>query len=985
MTQFPDFISPVPGTRTHGYRLIKQELLESLDLRAWQLVHERTGARHLHLQSTQGEKTFVMGFRTLPEDHSGVAHILEHSVLEGSKAYPVHLFRHLSGRSLYTYLNAMTSSDHTFYPFASTDDTDYRNLMSCYLDACFHPLLKDETFLQEGWRLENENPEDASTPLQFKGVVFNEMKAALANPDGWFHRVMRRELFPEGVYSVESGGIPAHFPELDVHGLREFHERHYHPSNSWCITFGDQDPADLLAALDRVFADFESRDPVPFDWHQTPWSAPRRVTRTLPVAEGSAADEQRMAAVGWRLPDTADSVRTLELGFLFEVIAGNLSAPLNKRLLECGLGSGLAPAGFNSWGAQSWFGAGLKGIDPERVGEMEDVIDAELRRLEREGIESDAIEAVLDRWEFELRNTDSGRSPWGLSLSFDVLAAWMNGSDPFELLHSDEQLEQIRLATRDPRFLPTLIRTHLLENPERLSLVMLPEAGGSEREQREEDEELARRAASLDDAGRAAILEDARRVKAYRDDPQDLSCLPDLDPALISREARRLPVAHGTLKGAASVLRFAQPTNGIVHLRLALSVDALGAGLADEDLLSLLPRFSLAGRGIEATARRIQSVTGGIGLGGFHGMASDGQRDVHRMLLSSRCLERRLPECIELLEQVLFEPDLDAPERLRELCGLVRSNLRGGVVSSATSYVNAEALALVSPMGRLHSLVDGIEGVQRVHALDPEGRELGEALRAQLERVFTTESPVLALAGSAQGMDRAQELFRPLLDRIAARATRPAASAELAVVADLPAELKAWITDVNGAFVAEGMPAPAYTDPDAPLLFLLTKLMVKPLYTRIRAEGGAYGAAASYLANYRSLVLLSWRDPRIAGTLDDYRRTREELVAGSWSAAELKEARIAALRQLDSPVRPGMAAGTGLSMFLLGQSDTSRDAFRAGLLDCGDADLKACATRWLRPGEAGARVVLTTASQLASEARGLSVDSAEVFPDASRP
>jgi Zn-dependent M16 (insulinase) family peptidase len=982
-------LSPAPlpvavGGLLHGYRLLKVEDLPSLDVKAWLLRHERTGAWHLHLASSQVENTFVLGFRTLPENHTGVAHILEHSVLEGSRAYPVHLFRHLTGRSLYTFLNAMTSADRTYYPFATGDATDFRNLLGCYLDACFHPLLKEETFLQEGWRLEFEDPEDPDTPLQFKGVVFNEMKAALSQPDAWFARILRRRLFPDRVYAMESGGIPAHFPELDIHGLRAFHDRHYHPSNSWCITFGNRDGAELLATLDAVFAGFEGRPPLPVAGPQPDTGGPQRITEVFPVAEGTPEAELHMAAMAWRLVDTADCGASLSLGFLFEVIAGNLSAPLNKCLLESGLGTGLAPVGYDSWGAQTWFATGLKGIPAERLPELETVILKELERLAREGIPADAVEAVLDRWEFELRNTDGGRSPWGLSLSYEVLGAWMNGAEPFELLHSDRQLEHIRRATQDPGFLPGLIRHHLLGNTGRLSLVLTPDPGGAERQQEQERAELARRTETLDSKGRQAIVDDARRVTAYRETEQDLSCLPDLDPALLPRQGMRLEVEHGTHAAGGAAAAHGPAHQWHRAPAAGLPVGSLGPELAGEDLLSLLTRFSLGGRGIEATARRIQSVTGGIGLGGLHGLDTAGTGEVHRMLLSTRCLERRLPECIELLQEVLFAADLEAPERLRELTGLIRSNLRGSVVSGAAGFAMGEALAAVSPFGRMNSLVDGLEGMQRVYALDGGGEELGRELRLQLARLLTGHAPDVALAGSAAAMERAGTLLEPLLARLMDTPVvdLPRCAGD---VPPLAGELTAWITDVNGAFVAEGLPAPAYAHEDAPLLYLLAKLMDKPLYTRIRAQGGAYGATARYTPNQRAMVFGSWRDPRIQGTLEDYKRTRTDMAEGRFSDAELKEGRIAVLRQLDSPIRPGMAASEGLNAWLHKRTDDARDTFRCRVLDTGRDALMDCARRWLLPERSGARVVITSDGLLGKDLpAGLPVNRRLIFPEGGR-
>jgi presequence protease len=952
-----------PGARLHGFRVQRREELPNLRATAIELVHEGSGLRHLHIAHELEENVFLLAFRTLPEDSTGVAHILEHSVLEGSRRFPVKMFNLLVGRSLNSFLNAFTGPDKTVYPFATPNPVDYDNLLVRYLDAGFHPLLEEETLLQEGWRLEFEDPEDPASPLRFKGVVFNEMKAALSSPDGQFARRLRRELLPDICYRHESGGDPEAIPELSLEAWRAFHARHYHPANAWTASFGNLPLTATLKRIDEAVAGFGPGAASQVG-ESAPWAEPRRLRASYPAPrprEGQSAGPA-FAAVGWRLCPLTDLDEALRLSFLFDVIAGGLSAPVNHALLKSGLAPALAPTGFDSGNSRLSWAVGLKGLELDAVPRLEELLLATLRRLVDEGLDPVAVRAALDRFELETREQSRvWGMPWGLSLLYFNLSGWMGGGDGIASLRSDRMLASLRRDCEDPGFLPGLIRRWLLDNPERLTLAMDADAGGLEAREERERARLAGIAASLDDEARVALVEQSRRVARWRERRGDLSCMPELDPADLPRRGLRSRAEERPLAGRGLLLS-EQPTNGLLHLKLAFPLDATHPDLPLVDLLGWLPRLSHGGLGVEASEQRIRALTGGISLGSDHGLPVSGGNGRHELRVDLHGLASRAGDWLQLLQDLLRRPDLADGQRLGELLRMRQANLRSQAIGGALQTALQAAVDAVSPIGALLDEVEGLGFLRRLQQLD--GERLGERLAGLLEGALAGPGSLLALCGEGPALEAAHgQLAR---DWELARIAAPPPPAEAPGRRDPCGEarvLRLLTVEVDGWFVAEAWPAPELAHEDAPLLQLLGVWLFQPLHERIRAKGGAYGARAAYDGSNRAFTFLSWRDPRLAGTLADYAALRGEALAGRIGDEELRQAKVEALRRLDTPLLPHERAGRAFNDRRTGQSDELRDAFRARLLDATVADLRGAASRWLGDEERARRVAVGPAGR----------------------
>jgi len=932
------------GQHLHGYEVLEGHELPNLRAVCWELRHLATGARHLHISHDLEEKVFITCLRTLPQDDTGVAHILEHTVLEGSRNYPVKMFTELRGRSLNSFLNAFTGADRTSYPFATPNDEDWDNLLVRYLDAAFHPLLEEEAFLQEGWRLEFQQPEDPATPLLLRGVVYNEMKAAMSSAEGQFARRFRRELLPELCYAMESGGDPAAIPDLSVEAWRAFHKRHYHPGNSWTGTFGNLDLAATLARMDEAFQGFDHQEALGLDPHPALGDR-RQVSATYPVlAGGGGPAAPRFAAVGWRLCPQTDLWEGMRLAFLFEILCGGLAAPLNHTLLQSGLGPALAPAGFDGGMSTLTFGIGLKGVEAGAAPEVERVVLECLERLAREGLDPAQLQAALDR--FELENREQSRvwgMPWGLSLLYFGLPHWMAGGRPHEALRNDLLLERLRAEAGQPDFLPGLIRRWLLDNPERLVVELGPEEGAVEERERQLAQRLSERHAALTEAELSHIVEQAARVARWRADEGDTRCMPRLDPARQPRTFTIWPGREKELAGSHLMLHD-QPVNGLAHLKLVLPLHPADEDLPLADLLGWITRISHAGLGTEAAERRIRSLTGGISVGSRHGLGAAGTIALHHVQLGFHGLDRRHGDWLPLLEDLLRRPDLGDARRLAELLRMRQAGLHGEMASSAGQIALQAAQHAVSPVGRTTHLAEGLGFTRHLAALDAEDESLGRRMAALLERCLALPGRRALLCADSAGLEAVAPGLESLLESLPLQGTAPC---EPLGPMDATPHPRALVVEVDGAFVAESRVAPPLTDADAPLLSLLAAWMQQPLYERIRAKGGAYGAMASYDSGLRTFSFLSWRDPRLAGTWADFDTVRRLAMSGAMSTEELERAKIEALCRLDTPQLPHERASRAFLHSLNGLTPDMRNRYRQGLLDARAEDVAACASRWL--------------------------------------
>ncbi|HQZ71208.1 MAG TPA: insulinase family protein [Anaerolineae bacterium] len=923
------------------------------------LQHYRhdTGAEHFHLAADDAHCAFTVSFRTVPDDSTGLPHILEHLVLCGSERYPVRdPFFMMLRRSLNTFMNAMTGGDCTYYPFASEVAKDFDNLLSIYLDATFRPNLDPLDFAQEGFRLEPTDAvqrEPGPTDWAFKGVVYNEMKGALGNSDAQLWIAHGERLFPDTPYRHESGGDPAVIPELTHQRLVDFHAAHYCAANACFATYGKLDVEALHVRFEPYLRHRPGRriDP-PALQPQLP--APQTVTVPVPLEAGQDLRDVSQARLTWVWGDGIDLGESL-LGELVDLLLlGHAGAPLRLSLESSGLGRALSGSGYHTTGRNGVFGLGLKGIEPDGAPAMEALIMSRLEQVAQEGIADSELAAALHQLELARRTISGDRFPFGLDLAMRTTEAWLFDQDPLGFLDMGQALEDLRLRVGAPGFWPALIRERFLNWPHRALLIAQPDGGFNQRQDAEEAARLAERVAAMDPDQRQWLLEQTGALahrQATEDDPK---VLPDL--ALTDVPAERRWVTGTNPSDGLEV--FVTATNGILHQVAALPLSRLS--MEDMALLPLLSRtlgeLGVAERSYDAQSAHLNAVCGG--LSAWTDLRSD-PADLSRtrgyLFLEVKGLARRHAEFADLLAETLNGQRFDELDRVREILTQSLAGLQQRVAWSGQELAQAAAERGFGGRAGLSHALGGLGQLARLKVLEArvaaEGRPALEALAEQMAGLLARirRAPLrLALIGDQAGSQDVQaralaawEGWDMPAQRITGRILDvPSATADV-----VPPTAYLTATQVN--YCAMALPTVPFLNHDSAALAVAARyLTFNQLHTRLREQGGAYGGRAGYSAQQGSFGLTSYRDPRLADTYRDMRESLDWLREAPEDPQLMKEAILGVIGGLD---RPGSPAGEGRMRFvadLFGYGPERMNDYRQQVLEVNaEAMRKAAADR----------------------------------------
>ncbi|MBI5440744.1 MAG: insulinase family protein [Deltaproteobacteria bacterium] len=949
-----------PGTELHGFTVRRVVPLPELNATAVELSHRKTGARYLHLASADDNNLFAVGFRTPPRDSTGVAHILEHTTLCGSKRYPVRdPFFSMLKRTLSTFMNALTADDWTLYPFASQNRADFYNLISVYLDAVFFPLLRERDFRQEGHRLEFEDPADPDSPLTIKGVVYNEMKGAMSDPYSLLETRLTEALYPTTTYGKNSGGEPARIPELTWEALRAFHAACYHPSNAYLFSYGNFPLADHLKVVEeQALGRFEAAPVETEVPEEVRFGEPKEVAVGYPVDKGEELAHRSMVQVGWLTCYVGDHLERLGLMLLSELLLGNPAAPLHKALLDSKLGTNLAPGtGYNPENRDTYFAAGLQGTDPESAPLIRDLIFRVLEECARDGFAAERIEAALHQLEFAHREVKGDHYPYALGLLTRLMGPWIHGADPIRPLLLSESLAELRSRLEGGRFFRDLIRRELLENPHRITLILRPDPELRERQEEELAGQLRDLRSRLGPEEREQLLAKARDLAAAQESPEDLSCLPSLELGDIPREERTV-----SAREEGEALWFDQPTNGIGYFLAQVEL-----GGCPEDVLSYLPLFctafgqvGAAGRPYTEIAERIAASTGGVAagttilddperLGAFGAIVE----------IEGKALVRNQTRLFAILRDLFRSSEFTDLERIHTIFNQLKTNLENSLPNLGHRYAARLAASSLTAAGRLRERWSGVEYLRFVRGLAgkpaPQLREAAERLQALAAILGSRAGLRPAVTGEGGAFPKIREPLGRFLDELPREApprgrfepqARPGTPFRRGVAASVPV-----------SYVARVYPCVQYSHPDAAALTVLAKLLrAGYLHREIREKGGAYGGMAVYGAESGLLSLLSYRDPQLARTLKVFDEAAGWAAAGRFGAGEVKEAILGVFSDLDRPLSPGSKGARELGYRQQGLSKELRQAFRERVLATEAPELSRVAEKYLVAGRPGSAV-----------------------------
>ena len=937
-----------------GYSIRRREPLERLEGTFLELQHERTGARHIHIECADDNNGFAVLFPTTPKDSTGVAHILEHVVLAGSQRYPVRdPFFSMTRRSLATFMNALTGSDWTIYLFSTRNAKDFMNLLGVYLDASFFPRLSQDSFQQEGIRFEFEDPTDPASGLRYKGVVFNEMKGALATPHAAVARAMGKALFPGLTYEHISGGDPQDIPNLTWEQLRNFHALHYHPSNAYFYTYGDLPLEGTLEVIERnVLSRFQRvavDTSIPDVRRHT---QPTTATEPYPVTAGEDHSRKSQALVAWVTVPSGDSFRLLAMRVLSEVLIGNAGSPLRKALIDSRIGTALADgSGLQDDYREAAFGAGLKDVAKEDAEKVLQLVLDTLERVADEGVDQQQVDAAIHHLEFEKRERSNAGFPFALRMLFTALTPYHYGGDPYSALNFDADLGRLQACRAEGRFFENLIRAELLDNQHRALITIVPDPELEERQRRNELERLTAIEAGLDDSDKARIVAEAMRLKADQEARQDLSSLPTLELSDIPMRFEDIPSHYVSLRGAA-VEFYPQPTNGITYLDLRCDFSTLTAD--QKDLLPLFGRVltqsGAAGQDYAAIASRIAAVTGGVGAAAQVQSLAAREDYLQSFAFSGRALDRNAEPFVRLLTDLTARLEIE-PRRLKEIIAEIATRLESSLAGLGFQFAILRANSKLSSEGAINERLQGIGMLHTIRRLARLGEHELAPLIASLDEIrmhlFTAGSLRIVVTCEQAMVDT----YSARLGELVGALPPGAPAGEPSRPDPIEPGSEAWTAPVPVAFNVRSFKTVRYTHADAPALLVLSNYLRDTfLHRELREKGGAYGGFAQAGLGSGTFYFGSYRDPNITRTYDVFDEAVKWVTEGEIAAEHLKEAILGSCGDVDPLESPDIKGRREATNRVTGFSREERERFKNRLVKVGPDDLRRVTQTYLRSG-----------------------------------
>jgi Zn-dependent M16 (insulinase) family peptidase len=891
-----------------GFLLLEEQDIPELNSNVRFYRHEKTGAELLSIENDDRNKVFGISFRTPPPDSSGIAHIMEHSVLCGSRKYPVkEPFVELIRGSLKTFLNAFTYPDKTCYPLASQNLKDFYNLIGVYMDAVLYPLIPPHILAQEGWHYELDSIDSS---LIYKGVVFNEMKGAYSDPDNVLARYTQQTIFPDNAYGVDSGGDPRVIPSLTYEQFKSFHENYYHPSNARIFFYGDDNPEQRLQVMDGYLKDFDRSEVDSTISLQPKFDKPRHLTYKFASGEGVEA-QKGMVVMNWLLTTTTNTEQTLALSILSHILIGIPASPLRKALIDSGFGEDLAGVGLEGELRQMYFSTGLKGVavnsedDQEIVEKIETLIIETLTTLVGDGIDEGTIAASVNTIEFSLRENNTGSLPQGLLLMLRSLTTWLYDGDPITPLAFEQPLSTIKKRLdRGEKFFEKLIETHFLKNTHRTTVVMEPDSEFDQREERREKERLEEIRSKMSLQVLKDTLENAQRLKNIQeipDSPEALATIPSLQLDDLDKKNKLIPIST-TNEKQTEILYHDLFTNGILYLDIGFDLRNLS-----QELLGYIPLFgrALLEMGTESEdfvqlSQRIGRITGGIRPSNFSSLIQGTENFAAWLFLRGKATATHMKDLLEIFQDILKSVRLDNRDRFLQILLEEKANREAMLAPGGHQVVNTRLRAQFNNADWFNENISGISSLLFLRSLINQVENDWPKVLQNLEMVRNTL------------INRRNMLCNVTLDQDNWREFYPHLVEFLDSLADFPVQPVQWVPGLTPQhealiFPAQinfvGMGGDLYKlgyGYDGSVSVITKFLQTTWLWEKVRIQGGAYGGFC--LFDYLSGVFtyLSYRDPRSLDTLDVYDQTGQFLQQLDLSEVELTKSIIGAIGGMDA-------------------------------------------------------------------------------------
>ena len=904
------------------YEILDEHRVEDVQSDGFILRHKKSGARIAILSNNDDNKVFYIGFRTPPEDETGVPHIIEHTTLCGSKKFPVKdPFIELAKGSLNTFLNAMTYPDKTVYPVASCNDQDFKNLMDVYLDAVFNPNITkyEEIFKQEGWHYELTGKDDE---LKINGVVYNEMKGAYSSPDEVLSSQIYRSLFPDNTYSKDSGGNPEYIPKLTYEAYLDFYHKYYHPSNSYIYLYGDMDVVERLEWLDKEYLSLYDYKKVNSEINKQPtFDKIKNVEAQYSITMDDSQENKTYLSYNRVVGDTLDEMLYQAFDVLDYALVSSPGAPVKQALIDAGIGDDV----YGSYDAgilQPVFSFVAKNANASQADEFENIIENTLKEVVKTGINKEALLAGINSSEFKFREADFGQFPKGLLFGLNCLDSWLfDDMKPFIHLECLGTFAKLRKAV-DTDYFEKLIQEYLLDNTHGSSVTVKPKRGlGNEREEALA-KELSDYKASLSDEEIKKLIEDTEHLKKYQEEPssdEDLRKLPMLTRADMKKNAMPFSNIEDELLDV-KVVRHDIESNGIDYISFLFD-----AGDFAQSELGYLGFFTNA-LGLVSTekysytdlANATNIYTGGISTGtASHPDIKDRNNFVFKFEVKLKVLEKNLDKALELMEQMLLTSDFTDTKRLGELVAQIKARLQANLSSSGHLVA---AMRSMSSFSRYALYQDELKGVAFYRSICRIEKELSESpksvsdkLAAIAKKLFARNRMLISFTGNNEAYGNAKPSLEKVIagfDKISAVGNQAEVHFNTAKEAFIDASQIQYVAK-TGDFICEGY---EYT---GALRLLRIILSYDYLWINVRVKGGAYGCMNTFLRSGES-YFVSYRDPNLSDTLDVYDRIPEYIKSFSPDERDMTKYIIGTFSALDTPMNPEAKGSRSLSAYLEG-------------------------------------------------------------------
>ena len=916
------------------FNLEDQKYIKLLDLNAQIYTESEFNCKHIHLDSNNDEKVFMVAFRTIPEDSTGVAHILEHTALCGSKKYPVRdPFFMMIRRSLNTFMNAFTSSDWTAYPFATQNEKDFKNLLSVYLDSSFFPNLHELDFLQEGHRLEYVDNK-LNGDLEIKGVVFNEMKGAMSSITSQLWHGLSKHLYGSSTYKHNSGGNPENIIDLTHDYLVNFHKKHYHPSNATFFTFGNLDPTEIQDYINKNVLDrFLPSNEIISVKNEERISKPKTVTEFYnPIPDD---EENHHIVLSWLLGESHNPVELLESYLISNILLDNSASPLRKALENTDLGKSLSPlTGLETDHKELVFAAGLEGVDSNRQLEVEELILNTLKNLVSNGISNRLVKSSLHQLEIKQREISGSGMPYGLQIMLSCLPACLHNDDPLKVLDLDSSFDEIKNNLKKENYIEDLIEEKIINNQHRINYCLVPDVEFNAKNDIKIRKKIDKKSKKLSVQDKKRIIELTKDLKLRQEKSDNPEILPKVTKEDIPR-VRTYPKSE-SYKNDNKNFFYKVGTNGITYHSMILPCGPL---TNDEFKVASLFANTLTDVGIDnkdyEEVQKIQSaITGGISANFI--LIPNKAQSAHTLGLkiTSKCLEENEKEMQDLMIETAKNSNFSDKNRIKDMLNFISSDNERSLIQNGHILSMSNAGAQVNNISATNDFVSGLNFITNTSSLSKD-IDKSSKIKNYIELLNNIKekinpNPMYTFTASSLDMDKSKikYVFDDIND-----------SLNFQSYFNIQEESVGWITGAQVTYCAEAFPTVDFFHEDAPALSILGAVLRNGyLHSAIREKGGAYGAGAMQDSNNKIFKFFSYRDPRCTATFEEFKKSREWSLKNI-SQEQLDEGILGIISSIDKPLSPFGEAMSDFSMNLDKKDLEKRLKIRSMVKNCKIDDL----------------------------------------------